>query len=332
MPKELPEIALQPGQTIRITGAAPLEYHGNTKRATAVRVTDPRPYVEPVPPPVVIPPPPTLKSVTVASPIDLLRALPDDSLDEIVVKNGTYHVSPAHVQASDSLWIGSKFAARTRPVIVRAETEWGVTFDGGGSGALGAITFAEGAHHQDWRGFALGSFRPTQSGVIVFGGYAGMAAPHHISLRKLVMLPTIQGTTPNNDHLIYFSWAVGGPHDILIEDYEVNAPTVPAGQPGIKSALQFYHSDAANRNAWNVTVRRMKVKGTMSAILMYDGTVHDVLIEDSTIESPRDAALNVQTTGPNVVVRNVQELVSRHGSYYPSGKPAGLTVVGCNFP
>ncbi len=75
-------------------------------------------------------PPRTSKRVT--SVAGLLTALADNSLDEIVVANGTYRVSPASSQASNSLWIGSRFAGRTRAVTVRAETRGGVTFDGGG--------------------------------------------------------------------------------------------------------------------------------------------------------------------------------------------------------
>ena len=46
--------------------------------------------------------------------------------------------------------------------------------------------------------FANGS--PVQTGVIVFGGYAGRAAPHHITLRSITLLPSITGTNDRNDH------------------------------------------------------------------------------------------------------------------------------------
>ena len=52
----------------------------------------------------------------------LLSALADDSVGQIVVANGTYHVSTSSSQHSDALWIGSRYASRTRPVIVRAAT------------------------------------------------------------------------------------------------------------------------------------------------------------------------------------------------------------------
>jgi hypothetical protein len=257
------------------------------------------------------------RSVRVTSIRALLTSLADNAIGEIVVANGTYRVSPASSRASNSLWIGSRFAGRTRAVTVRAETRGKVTFDGGGTSTFGGLTFVDGAHHQTWDGFRFANGKPTQTGVIVFGGY-GQTAPHHITLRHLTMLPSIVASTANNDHLIYFSKDAA--HDILIEDYTAT--------PGasIKSALQFYHSP----NAYNVTVRRMHVVGTQSAILMYDGTVHNVLIEDSDIKNARDVALNVATIGTNVVLRNVTS-VNSGGTYYPNGKPAGLSLVNCSF-
>ncbi len=86
------------------------------------------------------------KVVTVTSIAALKSALVDNSVDEIIVKNGTYHVSPSNRLAADSLWIGSSasggpaFAERTRPIIVRAETRGGVTFDGGGGSGYGGLS------------------------------------------------------------------------------------------------------------------------------------------------------------------------------------------------
>ncbi len=124
----------------------------------------------------------TWTSVRVTSIPALLTALADDTVTEIVVANGTYRVSPAATKQADSLWIGARFADRTRPVIVRAETTGGVTFDGGGAGYFGGITLRGGAHHQTWQGFVFANGEPTETGVIVFGGYGELAArpaPHH---------------------------------------------------------------------------------------------------------------------------------------------------------
>jgi hypothetical protein len=262
--------------------------------------------------------PSTGTSVRVATIPALLAALADNTVTNIVVANGTYRVSPASNQASNSLWIGSRFARRTAAVTVRAETRGGVTLDGGGAGTFGGLSFNGGAHHQTWDGFKFANGRPTLTGVITFGGY-GLAAAHHITLRNITILPSIAGDPASNkDHSIYFSSDAA--HDILIEDY-----TSTPG-PGIASALQFHHSP----NVYNVTVRRMHVVGTQSAILMYDSTMHDVLIEDSDIRDAQNAALNAYQTGANVVLRNVTS-VNSGGVYYPSGKPAGLTLVNCSL-
>ena len=159
-----------------------------------------------------------------------------------MVANGTYAVSPASSQASNSLWIGSRYASRTRPVTVRAETPCGVTFDGGGATPYGCISFVEGAHDQTWDGFRCANGSPTQTGVIVFGGYADRAAPHHITLRNWSLLGSL--TTPSTggtDHGVYFSYAVGGPHDIVLENLSVD------GSGGLDSAIHAFHSDASQQ-------------------------------------------------------------------------------------
>jgi hypothetical protein len=278
---------------------------------------NPEPETPPVEPPPVEPPPPTIKSVRVTTIPTLLSTLADNTVDEIVVANGTYRVAPSHTQAATSLWIGSKFAARTRPITVRAETPFGVTIDGGG-GAFGGISFNGGAHHQTWDGFQFANGKPTETGVVMFGGY-GLPGAHHITLRNITVLPSVKGpVATNQDHCMYFS--TDGWHDILIEDY-----TATPG-PNIQSALQFHHDP----NGYNLVVRRMHVVGTQSTILLYTSSLHDVLIEDSDIRDARDAALNVYQCGANVVLRNVTS-VNSGGVYYAGPKPAGLTLVNCNL-
>lgn len=290
-----------------------------TPAPTPVVTPPPTPVITPAPTPVITPTPttPGIKSVRVTSITSLLSTLADNTVDEIVVANGTYKVTRAGAQAADSLWIGSQFAGRTRPITVRAETKGGVTFDGNGTSYFGGLSFNGGVHDQTWDGFNFANGQPTETGVIVFGGY-GLASPHHITLRNITMQSSIVASTTQNDHLIYFS--SDSPHDILIEDY-----TATPGA-GIQSALQFYHSP----NVYNLTVRRMHVIGTNNAILMYDGTVHDVLIADSDIKDAKVTALNVSTTGANVVLNNVISTNSG-GVYYPNGKPAGLTLINCSL-
>ena len=81
------------------------------------------------------------------------------------------------------------------PVTVRAETRGGVTFDGGGATSFGGLTFVDGAHDQTWDGFNFANGQATNTGIISFGGYAGLAAPHHITLRHIAILRAAPATT-----------------------------------------------------------------------------------------------------------------------------------------
>jgi hypothetical protein len=269
-------------------------------------------------------------SVRVTSIGSLLNALADDSTTDIVVADGTYHVSVASSQASDSLWIGARYADRTRPVTVRAETRGGVTFDGGGNTPYGCISFVEGAHDQVWDGFQCANGSPTQTGVITFGGYSGEAAPHHITLRNWSLLGSL--TTPSTggtDHGVYFSYAVGGPHDIALENLSVD------GSGGLDSAIHAFHSDELNTNAWNVTIAGLTVSGTAQAVILWDSTIRDWTIRDSTITNATDFAVRYESpgaTGINFI--NVTSTGSGTGrGFYSSlgSQPPGVTFTNTSW-
>jgi len=278
----------------------------------------------PVPAPIEPAPVPSGTSVTVSSIAALLSALANNSLDEIVVANGTYHVSTAGSQASDSLWIGAKFAGRTRPIVVRAATSGSATFDGGGAAYFGGISFQAGAHHQTWQGFRFASGTPTQTGVIVFGGYVGSPGAHHITLRDITLPSSIvSASTGATDHGVYFSEAAGGPHDILIDGLTVD------GAGGLDTALHFYHSDPGNPNVWNVTVRNLTVSGTDQAIMIWDDTIVNLLIEDATITGATQRAVRYE--GGQVTLRRVVSTGS--GGFYSSkgATPPGVTFDTCSL-
>jgi len=273
-------------------------------------------------------PPPT--SVRVTSIAGLLSVLADDSVANIVVADGTYRVSRASSQASDSLWIGARYASRTRPVTVWAETRGGVTLDGGGTIAYGCISFEAGAHDQTWDGFQCADGSPTQTGVIVFGGYAGQAAPHHITLRNWSLLASL--TTPSTgatDHGVYFSEAVGGPHDITLENLSVD------GSGGLDSAIHAFHSDATNQNAWNVTIAGLSVSGTAQALILWDSTLHDWTIRDSTIANATDTAVRFESPGATgISFTNVTSTGSGSGrGFYSSlgSNPPGVTFTNTSW-
>ncbi len=263
----------------------------------------------------------------------LLSALANDSVDEIVVADGTYRVSPAGKQRTNSLWIGRRFAARTRPVTVRAETRGGVTFDGAGATSFGGLWFADGAHHQTWDGFVFANGQPTSTGVIMFGEGGG-GAPHHITLRHVTIAASCTGaatsaTAPNTDHAIYVSQAIGGPHDLRFDDVTVD------GTGGLASAFHFYHSDATQQNAWNVTIRRLRVIGTQQAIMLWDRTLHDITVDGAVITDALNVAVRFEAPGASeILLSNISSTGSGSGKGFHSSlgpSPPGVTFVNDSF-
>jgi len=277
------------------------------------------------------PTPATNKTVRVDTVAGLLSALANNTVDEIVVADGTYRVSPAGKQRADSLWIGKRFAARTRAVTVRAETPGGVTFDGGGATAFGGVWFTDGAHHQTWDGFTFANGTPNQTGVIMFGEGSGVA-PHHITLRNVTIAASCTGaatsaTAPNTDHAIYVSQATEGPHDLRFEDVTVD------GTGGLASAFHFYHSDATHRNAWNVTIRRLRVIGTQQAIMLWDRTLRDITIDGALITDALRHAVTYERAGDGIVLQNITSTGSGRSGFFSSlgAAPPGVTFLNNAF-
>ena len=260
----------------------------------------------------------------------LLSALDDNAVTDIVVANGTYRVANSNSQAATSLWIGARYADRTNPVTVRAETRGGVTFDAGGSSYFGGISFEAGAHHQTWDGFNFVNGTPANmsgggTGMVMFGGYAGQVGAHHITLRNTVLRPKV-GDTPTHGHAVYFSWAVGGAHDILIDNMFVDDPN-----GWVTAAWHFYHSDASNQNAWNVTIRNSKVTGTNQAVMLWDATLHDIVIEDTTFTGAKQFAIRYEEAAAarRVTLRRVTSTGSGQQGFfsYSGSNPPGVTFI-----
>ncbi len=279
---------------------------------------------------------PGLKSVLVASIAGLKAALADDSVDDVVVTDGTYHISESADQAADSLWIGSAYAKRTRPVTVRAQTIGGVTFDGGG-GHLGGLSFNGGAHDQTWDGFQFANGTTRSTGVIVFGGYAGMAAPYDITLEHITIDASCHRVNPGaTDHAVYFSYALDGWHDILLEDLTVEA-TDPMGLATGIHMDHGYASDAPNVPAHGVTVRRLTFTGnktiaSQQAILLWSPPIHDWLFDGATITDAGGLAVRFESMAASgIVFQNVTSTNS--GGFYSSqgANPAGVTFINNSF-
>jgi hypothetical protein len=277
-------------------------------------------------------PMPGLRSVRVSSIVALKAALADDTVDDIVVADGTYEISDSVNQAGDSLWIGSAYASRTRPVTVRAQTIGGVTFDGGG-GALGGISFNGGAHDQTWDGFHFANGVTSSTGVIVFGGYAGMAASYDITLEHITIEASCHRVNPGaTDHGVYFSYALDGWHDIELDDLTVNA-TDPMG---LATAIHMDHGDpteAPNVAAHGVTVRRLTFNGnrtidSQQAILLWYPPIHDWLFDGATITDAGGLAVRFESTPASGIVFQNMTSTNSGGFYSSQGaNPAGVTFI-----
>jgi hypothetical protein len=268
-------------------------------------------------------------TVRVGSVGALLTALANNNVTTIVVRNGTYRVSPAAAQRSNSLWIGARFAKRTRAVIVRAETRGGVTFDGGGSHYFGGLSFESGAHDQIWDGFRFANGEATDTGVVTFGGYSGKAAPHHIRLRYITFLSSLHGHTATTDHAIYVAQALHGPHDLVFNYIKVDG----TGSQPLSSGLHFYHHNSTNPNAWNVIVRHLTINGTSTGIAIWDSTLHDIRIDTATITGARFNAIQYEQPGRRIVLANIVTRRSGQLGFYSSygRRPPGVTFINNSF-
>ncbi|HEY6569932.1 MAG TPA: SH3 domain-containing protein [Candidatus Limnocylindrales bacterium] len=275
------------------------------------------------------------RTVRVNSISALLRKLADNSVRKIVVANGTYRISPSGHEAGNSLWIGGdRYARRTRPITVRAETIGGVTFDGGGLGAFGGLSFEDGAHHQTWNGFRFTNMKAQYTGIIEVGGYAPRRPPHHITLRNLTITASCTGraTTADGrtwDHGVYLAQAKGvGPHDIRIVNLKVD------GRGNLASAVHWDHGDATNPAAWNVTVRNLKVTNTQQAIILWSSGLRNIVFDGADIRGAKAYGVRFESSGASgIVFRNITTRNSGYKGFYSTmgSRPPGVTLSGNSF-
>lgn len=262
----------------------------------------------------------------------LKTALADNTVDEIVVANGTYHVSPSNQTLADSLWIGGNaYANRTRPITVRAATIGGVTFDGSGASGYGGLSFEDGAHDQTWDGFNFANMTANQSGIIEFGGYMPRRTVHHLTIRNIRILGTCRGratTSSGNttEHAIYFAHAVGvGPHDLLAEDISVD------GSGFLASAIHGDHGDALNPPSWNVTVRRLHVVKTQQAIILWYPAFRNWTIDTADITGALAYAVRYEAVGATgITFANITSTGSGVQGFASNQGPAPANVTFVN--
>ena len=270
-------------------------------------------------------------TITVRSIVALKKALANDKHTLIIVANGTYHVSPASMTHADSLWIGSAYSHRTHWVTVRAQTRGRVTFDGGGTSSFGCISFAEGARFQTWDGFKCANGRANQTGVVTFGGYAGKAAPHHITMSNITIMASCRGSATSassnpTDHAFYISEAVGGPHDLKFFGINVD------GRGGLATAFHFYHSSGSNKNAWNVTIQGLRVTKTQQAVMLWDPTLRNIKVTSARIVGAMRYAIRIEG-GSGITISYITSTGSGTAGFYSSegSHPPGVTLAHNSF-
>lgn len=266
------------------------------------------------------PPPPPTSTVTVTSLAALAAALADDTNTDITLAPATY---------SGNFWVDGRFAARTNPVIVRCA----------GATLQGYLTFRNGSHDQDWRDLTFANINVNQAGCIGFGGYAGEPGPHHISIRNFTVASSVHRVSPDHttDHSVYFSYAVGGAHDILIENLHVTA----TDQMAIASGIHMDHgtaADAPNVNAWNVTIRGMRFTGNNGTgsptvqypVILWVPPIHDWTFDDIQATDAGAYAFQFESIGAARI--NISNFVSTGSRFTGGSRGSFNSSMGANPP
>ena len=267
------------------------------------------------PPPVIVP----VTTVTVKSIADLYAALAANAPD-ITLAPGNY---------SGDIVVDSRFAGRTAPGVVHCD----------GAVVSGCLRHRGGAHDLDWRSPTFANLTISQTGVIVFGGYAGEPGPSRITIRKPKVLSTVRRTSPDHttEHAVYFSYATGDWGDILIEDLDVDA-TDPMGLTTAIHGDHGYPADAPNVTARRVTVRRTVFRGSgtqgaavQQPLILWSPPFHDWLFDGATITNANGVAVRFESIGASgIVFKDVVSTGSRQGGFYSSlgANPPGVTFSG----
>jgi hypothetical protein len=277
-----------------------------------------------------------IKSVTVTSIVALKTALADNTIDEIVVANGTYSVTPSR-SASNALFIDETYAGRTRPITIRAQTRGGVIFDGGGATGE-CIQFLGGVHDQTWDGFSMTRYYPASTGVINIGAWTNTTTMAMAVYRLTFRYINIYNCTgrakllydPTLDHAIYVSYSTGGAHDLLFDNISID----DRNHQGLAAGFHFYHSDPSSNllNAWNVTMSNITVRGTNQAFVLADATLKNILVTDAVIINTLKNAVDYEAGGP-ITLRNIISTGSGVAGFNSTqgANPSGVTIINCSF-
>lgn len=258
-------------------------------------------------------------AVTVESIPAIYTALLDNCVIDITLSPGSY---------AGGIYFDSQFASRTNPAVIHLA---GVTLTGGG------LTFRGGAHDLEVDDVTFANWDLNQTGVLMFCGWAEPGA-YRITVRRAHVLSSVHRTLEGqtSEHGAYFSHSQDGCHDILIEDFTVEATDAM----GLASGIHADHADNGLVNAYNVTVRNLTFHGNgaqgssvQDGIILWTVPLHDWTFDGATITNDNGNSVRYEATGTNIVFQNVTTTGSRFQPFYSSqgANPPGVTFINCSF-
>jgi hypothetical protein len=181
---------------------------------------------------------------------------------------------------------------------------------------LQGISFHEGAHHQTWDGFAFANGRTNQTGVITSGGYATPAA-HDITMRNIRIAASIKGVNLSSatDHAIYIGGAPGGISGLLFEDFDIDCGG------GLATGLHLY---AHNVNGPHDSIfRRFEIHNARQSVMLWDSSMHDILLEDFAIFDSAEHAFSYNHPGQRITLRRVVSAGTRSSAPFDAPEGSG---------
>jgi hypothetical protein len=131
------------------------------------------------------------------------------------------------------------------------------------------------------------------------------------------------------DHAVYIAHAARvGPHDIRLVNLKVD------GRGNLASAVHFYHGDAANPPAWNVTVRDLRVTNTQQAVIVWSDGLRNIVFDGADIRDAKAYGVRFESSrASGIVFKNITTVRSGYRGFYSSmgSRPPGVTLSGNSF-
>ena len=259
----------------------------------------------------------------------LLAAIADDTVDAIVIEDGTYAVHAASASDPQSLWIGHAYAGRTRPLSIDPRTPGGVVLDGGGAVGWEGVVLQE-VHDLSWGPMRLANATVVQGGAVVLG-QSGSFVPlgvRNVALRGWTVEETVKSGSPLaqlGDHAVYVSSSSTPGTGISLDGWTVLSP----GPDGLDSALHVYVQPALGVGPQGLSVTGWRVVGTDQALVFWDPS-SSAVVSVTTVTGARRFAVRYE--GGQVSLVDVASTGSGvRGLFTDLASTPGLTLSGCSL-